>query len=268
MFNTPQQLKVHGPSKVIAICNQKGGVGKTTTAINLASCLAHFNRKVLVVDMDPQGAASVAVGHKIKPAQKTIYNALLYETPINDVVVKTDIPNLDLIPANIDLAAAEVQLINEVARETVLARTLKPIIKNYDAILIDCQPSLGLLTINALTASSGVIIPLAAEYFALRGAALLIDTINKVADRLNPTLKINGILVTMFDSRTLHSKEVLQNVKNGFADKVFETVIDKTIKFPDSNVIGKPLLQFSSIHKGSMQYLELAKEIIQKGFVA
>jgi chromosome partitioning protein len=265
-FKIPNKLSSVGPASIISICNQKGGVGKTTTTVNLGAALAYYGRKVLIIDLDPQGAASIALNRKAKPDQKTIYNSLMGDVLIKDIVISTSIENLDIIPANIDLSASEVQLINEVARESVLARTIKPITNDYDVILIDSQPSLGLLTVNALTASKGVIIPLEAEYFAMRGAALLVDTIEKIAERLNPTLKIDGILVTMFDPRTLHSKEVLHNVKDGFKDKVFETVINRTIKFPDSTVAALSIIEFAPNHKGAKSYLQLAREIIQKGF--
>jgi chromosome partitioning protein len=263
-YKTPTKLKQHGPARVIAICNQKGGVGKTTTTINLAASLASFGRKVLIVDIDPQGAASTGIGKTTLENQKTIYNVLLEDEKIENIIVETEIENLDIAPANIDLSAAEVQLINEVARESTLSRKLKPIIKKYDVILIDCQPSLGLLTVNALAASNGVIIPLESEYFALRGAALLVDTINKVSARLNPALKLDGILITMFDKRTLHSKEVLKSVQGKFKKKVFDTIINKTIKFPDSTVANLPLLEFAPNHSGAKEYTELAKEIIAK----
>jgi len=209
-FPDPVPLSSHGPARIIAMCNQKGGVGKTTSTINLGAALAEYGRKVLLVDFDPQGALSVGIGINPHELDQTVYNVLMdRETSLRDVIRPTAIPDLDLLPANIDLSAAEVQLVGEVARETVLSRALRPITDDYDIVLIDCQPSLGLLTINALTASHGVVIPLECEFFALRGVALLVETIEKVKDRLNPGLEVDGILATMYDPRTLHSREVV-----------------------------------------------------------
>src|SRR5690606_13776419 len=212
-FPEPAPLAAHGPGRIIAMCNQKGGVGKTTTTINLGAALAEYGRKVLLVDFDPQGAASVGLGVNPHELDRTVYNLLMERgADIHDVLVPTDVENLDLLPANIDLSAAEVQLVGEVARESVLSRVLRPVVDDYDVILVDCQPSLGLLTVNALTAAPGVLIPLECEFFALRGVALLVETIEKVRDRLNPRLDVDGILATMFDSRTLHSREVVARV--------------------------------------------------------
>ncbi len=208
-FPTPPKLDGHGPARIISLCNQKGGVGKTTTTINLAAALASDRRRVLAVDFDPQGALSAGLGiatHEIP----TIYDLLLDgKRDPQEVVVQSRVENLDVIPANIDLSAAEVHLVNEVAREQTLSRALRRLAPDYDVILLDCQPSLGLLTVNALTASHGVIIPLECEFFALRGVAMLIETIDKVRDRLNPTITLDGVLATMYDARTLHSREVL-----------------------------------------------------------
>jgi chromosome partitioning protein len=268
-FPEPAALQGHGPARVIALCNQKGGVGKTTTAINLGAALAEYGRKVLIVDFDPQGAASVALGATAKDDQPTVYDALMSSSvQLADIIVPTTLAGLDVAPANIDLSAAEVQLVGEVARETTLARMLRPALDSYDAILIDCQPSLGLLTVNALTASHGVIIPLETEYFALRGVALLVETIAKVADRLNPRLQIDGILATMVDTRTLHSREVLARVKEAFGAQVFDTVIARTVKFPDSSVAAEPILAFAPDHPGAQSYRRLARELIARGDAA
>ncbi|MDR1188364.1 MAG: AAA family ATPase [Bifidobacteriaceae bacterium] len=262
-------LDGHGPARVIALCNQKGGVGKTTTSINLGAALAEYGRRVLIVDFDPQGAASVALGVVTRDDQPTVYDALMSSSvTLADIVVPTAMPDLDVAPANIDLSAAEVQLVGEVARETSLARMLRPALDSYDVVLIDCQPSLGLLTVNALTASHGVIIPLETEYFALRGVALLVETIAKVADRLNPRLKIDGILATMVDSRTLHSREVLQRVHEAFGSQVFDTVIARTVKFPDSSVAAESILSFAPDHPGALAYRRLARELIARGDAA
>ena len=186
----------------------------------------------------------------------------------HEVVVSTAVAGLDLLPANIDLSAAEVHLVNEVARETILSRVLRPLTAEYDAILIDCQPSLGLLTVNALTASHGVIIPLECEFFALRGVALLVETIDKVRDRLNPTITLDGVLATMYDPRTLHSREVLERVVDAFGDDVLETVIGRTVKFPDASVAGVPITEFAPEHAAAQAYLRLARELVARGAVA
>ena len=241
-FPIPPNLSSHGPAKVIAMCNQKGGVGKTTTTINLAASLAEYGRKVLIVDFDPQGAASAGLGVNGHELDDTIYTLLMNpKMDINHFIKKTAVENVDVIPANIDLSAAEVQLVNEVARESVLNRVLYPVLDKYDVIFVDCQPSLGLLTVNALTAAHGVIIPMEAEFFALRGVALLVETVEKVRDRLNPKLKIDGILATMVDKRTLHTREVLQRLQEAFGDTVFKTQIGRTVKFPDASVATLPI---------------------------
>ncbi|MGH3925336.1 MAG: ParA family protein, partial [Pseudonocardiaceae bacterium] len=196
----PPPLDRHGPARVVAICNQKGGVGKTTSTINLGAALTEYGRRVLLVDFDPQGALSVGLGIPAHQLERTIYNVIMERgLPVEDVVQPTSVPGMDLLPSNIDLSAAEVQLVSEVGREQTLGRTLSTLVPHYDFILVDCQPSLGLLTINALACADGVVIPLECEYFSLRGVALLIDTIEKVRERLNPKLEIIGILATMYD---------------------------------------------------------------------
>ncbi|MHB1173227.1 MAG: ParA family protein [Lacisediminihabitans sp.] len=268
VFADPAPLRSHGPARIIALCNQKGGVGKTTTAISLGAALAGYGRRVLAVDFDPQGALSAGLGVPIHEVPN-IYDLMLgtVKDP-NEAIQKTSTPNLDVIPANIDLSAAEVHLVNEVAREQILARVLRKVSDNYDVILIDCQPSLGLLTVNALTASHGVLIPLECEFFALRGVALLVETIDKVRDRLNPAIELDGILATMYDSRTLHSREVLERVVETFGDKVFETVIGRTVKFPDASVAGSPITSFAPDHPAAGAYRQLARELISRGAAA
>ncbi|REJ04722.1 ParA family protein [Microbacterium bovistercoris] len=267
-FDIPAPLSSHGPARIIALCNQKGGVGKTTTSINLAAALAEYGRRVLAVDFDPQGALSAGLGiptHDIP----TIYDLLLDpKRDAHDVIVQSATSNLDVLPANIDLSAAEVHLVNEVARETILSRVLRQVAGEYDVILIDCQPSLGLLTVNALTAAHGVLIPLECEFFALRGVALLIETIDKVRDRLNPAIKLDGVLATMYDPRTLHSREVLERVVEAFGDDVLETVIGRTVKFPDASVSGVPITEFAPEHPAAQAYLRLARELVSRGAVA
>lgn len=254
-----------GPRRaiVVALCNQKGGVGKTTTTINLGAALTELGRRVLLVDFDPQGSASLGLGVHPHTLDRSIYNLLLSnEYDFDDVVLPTGVPGMDLMPANIDLSAAEVQLVGEVAREQTLKRVLDPVRERYDFILIDCAPSLGLLTINALTASDRVIIPLECEYFALRGVALLSDTINKVIDRLNPELRVLGVLATMFDGRTVHTREVLDRVLEVFGDEVFHTVVRRTIRFPETTVAGEPITTYDSGSPGAAAYRTLAKEVL------
>ena len=252
IFPEPAPLESHGPARVIAMVNQKGGVGKTTSTINLAAALAEFGRKVLLVDFDPQGALSAGLGTNPHELDVTVYNVLMdRKVGIRDAILETDVENVDLLPANIDLSAAEVQLVNEVAREQVLERALRSVTDDYDVVLIDCQPSLGLLTVNALTAAHGVIIPLTAEFFALRAVALLVETIEKVQDRLNPALSIDGVLATMYDPRTLHGREVVGRLVEAFGDTVFETVIRRTIKFADANVAAEPITSYATNHPGA-----------------
>ena len=265
-YPDPAPISQHGPARIISMVNQKGGVGKTTSTINLGAALAECGRKVLLVDFDPQGALSAGFGTNPHELELTVYNVMMdRKVDINDVILPTDIENIDLLPANIDLSAAEVQLVNEVAREQVLASALRKVQNEYDVILIDCQPSLGLLTVNALTASHGVIIPLICEFFALRAVALLVDSIEKVQDRLNPDLEITGVLATMFDARTIHSKEVLARINHAFGDKVFDTVIKRTVKFPDATVSAEPILSYASNHTGAQAYRQVARELIYKG---
>jgi len=268
-FPVPAPLESHGPARVISMCNQKGGVGKTTTTINLGAALAELGRKVLIVDFDPQGAASAGLGINAHELDSTIYDLLVASRPdIGTVIHETTVEGLDIVPANIDLSAAEVQLVNEVAREQALKRVLRPVLDEYDVILVDCQPSLGLLTINALTASHGVIIPLETEFFALRGVALLVETVERVKDRLNATLEIDGILATMVDSRTLHSREVLERLEQAFGEQLFDTRIRRTIKFPDASVANEPITSYAPSHPGADAYRRLAREVIARGDVA
>lgn len=267
-FAEPPALTSHGPARVIALCNQKGGVGKTTTTISLGGALAEYGRTVLLVDFDPQGALSAGMGVSTHESI-TIYDLLIgREKDVRKAVQPTKVPGIHVIPANIDLSAAEVHLVNEVAREQILARVLKPLLNDYDVVLIDCQPSLGLLTVNALTAAHGVLIPLETEYFALRGVALLVDTIDKVRERLNPAIRVDGIVATMFDPRTLHAREVMERVVEAFGDTVLETVIGRTVKFPDASVAAMPITEFAPNHASAQTYRELARELIARGAIA
>jgi chromosome partitioning protein len=261
----PPPLYKHGPATVMAMCNQKGGVGKTTTTINLGAGLAELGRKVLLVDFDPQGSLSVGLGVNPHTLEHSIYDLLLSkDTGIDEVISATKVPNLDILPSNIDLSAAEVQLVSEVAREQTLLRVLEKVKDRYDVILIDCAPSLGLLTINALTAADKVIMPLECEFFALRGIALLTDTIAKVQDRLNARLEILGILGTMYDPRTLHCREVLERVVQAFGEQVFHTVIRRTVKFPETTVAGEPITTYAPTSPGAEAYRTLAREVLAR----
>jgi chromosome partitioning protein len=258
----PRPVTSHGNARVISMCNQKGGVGKTTTTINLGASLAELGRKVLLVDFDPQGSLSVGLGLNPHQMDLTVYNLLMQrDVSLDEVVVPSGVEGMDLLPSNIDLSAAEVQLVHEVAREQTLQRLLAPAIEQYDVILIDCQPSLGLLTVNALTASDGVIVPLECEYFALRGVALLKTTIDKVKERLNPKLTIDGVLGTMYDGRTLHGREVMERLVEAWGDIVFHTVIRRTVKFSDSTVAGEPITSYASSSPGADAYRQLAREV-------
>jgi chromosome partitioning protein len=261
----PPPLERHGPARIIALCNQKGGVGKTTSTINLGAALAEVGRRVLLVDFDPQGALSVGLGIQPHQLDRTTYNLLMERgVSVDDILLKTSTSGLDVLPSNIDLSAAEVQLVGEVAREQALARGLAGVVDDYDYILIDCQPSLGLLTVNALTAAHGVIIPLECEFFSLRGVALLIDTIDKVRERLNPDLKLDGILATMYDGRTLHGREVFARVLEAFGDAVFDTVITRTVRFPETTVAGEPITSWAPNSAGATAYRNLAREVISR----
>ncbi|HEU5001728.1 MAG TPA: ParA family protein [Actinomycetota bacterium] len=251
--------------RILAVVNQKGGVGKTTSTINLGAALAEEGARVLLVDFDPQGALSVGLGLNPNGLEVTVYNLLLDATvTFDEVVAPSRIAGLDIIPANIDLAGAEVMLVSEVAREQSLRRGLAPVRDRYNYILIDCPPSLGLLTVNALTAADAVLIPLECEYFALRGMALLMDTIRKIQERINPQLQIEGILATMLDGRTLHGREVLSRVTDAFGDKLFKTIIHKTIKFAEAPVVGEPIVRYAPKSGGAKEYRDLAREVMSK----
>jgi chromosome partitioning protein len=265
----PMPLDRHGPARIMAMCNQKGGVGKTTSTINLGAAMAEYGRRVLLVDFDPQGALSVGLGVNPLQLDRTVYNLLMdRDVNVDDILLKTSVAGLDLLPSNIDLSAAEVQLVGEVAREHVLGRALSIVREDYDVILIDCQPSLGLLTVNALTAANSVIVPLECEFFALRGVALLIQTIEKIRDRINPQLELEGILATMYDARTLHGREVLARLLEAFGDRVFHTVINRTVRFPETTVAGEPITTYAPSSAGARAYRDLAKEVLARCPVA
>ena len=253
------------PAQVLAMANQKGGVGKTTTTINLGAALAEAGERVLLIDMDPQGSLGVGLGIEPHAREATIYNLLMQDgTGIDEALVETSIEDLHLLPANIDLAAAELLLVQEVAREQALQRIVARLSYRYDRILIDCPPSLGLLTINGLTAANGVLVPLECEYFALRGMSLLMQTLERVRDRLNPELQLEGIVATMYDGRTLHAREVLQRVREAFGPVVFETTINKTIRFAEAPVAGESILTYAPDSAGAAAYRGLAREVRER----
>lgn len=252
-------------AQIIALANQKGGVGKTTTTINLGAALVELGAKVLLVDMDPQGSLGVGLGVEANGLDVTVYNLLLQDgSSVDDAIVQTKTAGLDLLPANIDLAAAEILLVQEVAREHALQRVLERVRDRYDYILIDCPPSLGLLTINGLSASDGVIVPLECEYFALRGMSLLMQTLERVRERLNPGLRLEGVIATMFDGRTLHGRDVFDRVKEAFGDIVFDTTIGKTIRFAEAPVAGETILSYAPTSKGAKAYRALGKEVFDR----
>jgi chromosome partitioning protein len=261
----PQPRTSHGPAKVVAMCNQKGGVGKTTSTINLGAALAEYGRRVLLVDMDPQGALSAGLGVPHYELDRTVHNLLVEpRVSIDEVLLHTRVPHMDLVPSNIDLSAAEIQLVNEVGREQTLARALHPVLDRYDYVLIDCQPSLGLLTVNGLACADGVVIPTECEFFSLRGLALLTDTVDKVRDRLNPKLEISGILLTRYDPRTVNAREVMARVVERFGDLVFDTVITRTVRFPETTVAGEPITTWAPKSAGAIAYRALAREFIDR----
>jgi chromosome partitioning protein len=251
-------------TRVIAIANQKGGVGKTTTTINLGAALAELGRKTLLIDLDPQAALSVGFGINSYELEETIYDALVVPDSVSlQSVIHYEIrPNLDIAPSNIDLAAAEMELVATMGREYILKEILEPIRAQYHYILIDCPPSLSLLTINALTAADSVLIPLQCEYLALRGMRTLIEVIEKAQKKLNPSLKILGVLGTMYNARTIHAQEVIEEVRSVFGDKVFDVVIRSSIKFAEAPVVHKPILEYAHQHPGAMAYRTLAEVIV------
>jgi len=250
-------------ARVLAVANQKGGVGKTTTVINLAVALAELGHRVLVVDLDPQSALSIGAGVDMATLSRSVYDVLINpDLPARDVI-RSLRPGLalDLLPSNIDLAGAEMELMSEIGREAILRERLDGLRAEYDFIIIDTPPSLGLLTINALTAADGIIVPLQCEYLAMRGMQQLLQTIRKVQTKINPRLEIVGILGTMYDSRTIHAREVLEEVRAVFGDLVFEPVIKKSIRFAEAPVVNMSLIEYDPRHDGSEAYRQLAKEI-------
>lgn len=251
-------------SKIISIANQKGGVGKTTTAINLAASLATLEKSVLLIDADPQANASSGLGVDIKQVDCSIYECLIDNADVHDAIYTTDIEGLDVVPSHIDLVGAEIEMLNIKEREKLLRKMLAPVAGDYDYILIDCSPSLGLITVNALTASDSVIIPVQCEYFALEGISKLLNTIKIIKSRLNPKLEIEGFLLTMYDSRLRLANQIYDEVKRHFQELVFKTVIQRNVKLSESPSHGLPVILYDADSTGAKNYMALAKEIINK----
>ena len=251
-------------ARIIGVANQKGGVGKTTTAINLAASFAVLEYRTLLVDADPQANSTTGVGFDLQNITQSLYDCMINNAEAKDVILKTEIPNLDLIPSHIDLVGAEIEMINYPNREMVLKQLIESVRNNYDFIIVDCSPSLGLITVNALTASDSVIVPVQCEFFALEGLGKLLNTIKIVQSRLNTELVIEGILMTMYDSRLRLCNQVVGEVRRHFEDLVFSTIIHRNARLSEAPSFGKPVILYDANSKGSMNYLNLAKEILQK----
>lgn len=256
---------VSGQTKIISIINQKGGVGKSTTAINLAAALGVNGKQVLLVDLDPQGNSTSGLGINKTTIDKCIYDVLLADLPVTEAILPDICENLDLVPATINLAGAEVELVNEMARENRLKESLGSLRGKYDYIIIDCPPSLGLLTLNALVAADKLLIPIQCEFYALEGVTKLLESMKRVKSRLNPSLDIFGVLMTMYDSRTSLSKQVVDEVRGYFGPVVFDTLIPRTVKISEAPSYGMPINEYDPTGKGSVAYNELAKEVISRG---
>lgn len=263
-FRDVKRSKSGKDTRVIAIINQKGGVGKSTTAVNLAAALGEEGRKVLIVDFDPQGNSTSGFGIEKENLDQCIYNALLQDVPLEDLIIKTDNKKVFVVPATIQLAGAEIELVSAMARETRLKDLLAPVKDDFDFIFIDCPPSLGLLTINALTAADSVLIPIQCEYYALEGVTKLLESMRMVKSRINKKLDTFGVLMTMYDSRTSLSNQVVEEVRNYFGDKAFKTLIPRTVKISEAPSFGEPVISYAPTNKGAIAYKKLAKEVIKR----
>ena len=252
-------------SRVIAVINQKGGVGKSTTVINLSACLGENKKKVLVIDFDPQGNSTSGYGIEKEELEHDIYDVILHDYPIEDAIMETCEPNVFIVPATIQLATAEIELVTAMARESVLKDAVNKVKDEFDYVFIDCPPSLGLLTINALIAANSLIIPIQCEYYALEGVAKLLESMQMVKRRMNPDLEIFGVLMTMFDSRTTLSKQVVDEVQEYFGKKTFKTIIPRNVKVSEAPSHGMPVVQYARVSKGSLAYMKLAKEVVARG---
>ena len=250
-------------AKIVAIANQKGGVGKTTTAINLSACLAYLNKKTLLIDLDPQGNSTTGLGIDKRNTPLSAYDIIINDKKVEEVVISTVQNNLSICPSNINLAGAEVELVSQISRESRLADALEPVMEKFDYIMIDCPPSLGLLTLNALTAANTVLVPIQCEYFALEGLSQLMETIKIVQRRLNTSLLVEGVVLTMFDSRTNLSVEVAEEVRRHFSDRVYQTVIPRNVKLSEAPSYGLPIVMYDRNSKGAEAYLSLAQEFIR-----
>jgi len=251
-------------ARIIGVANQKGGVGKTTTAINLAASFAVLEFKTLLIDADPQANSTTGIGFDLHNITTSLYDVMVNETPASEVILKSDVPFLDLIPSHIDLVGAEIEMINSPNRENVLKKVLEPVADHYDFIIIDCSPSLGLITVNSLVAANSVVVPVQCEFFALEGLGKLLNTIKIVQNRLNPDLEIEGILMTMYDGRLRLSNQVVSEVRRHFDELVFDTIIHRNTRLSEAPSFGKPVVLYDSDSKGAINYLNLAKEVLQK----
>lgn len=252
-------------SRVIAVINQKGGVGKSTTVINLSACLGENKKKVLVVDFDPQGNSTSGYGIEKEELEHDVYDVILHDYPIEDAIMETCQENVFIVPATIQLATAEIELVTAMARESVLKDAIEKVKDGFDYVFIDCPPSLGLLTINALIAANSLIIPIQCEYYALEGVAKLLESMQMVKRRMNPELEIFGVLMTMFDSRTTLSKQVVDEVQEYFGKKMFKTIIPRNVKVSEAPSHGLPVVKYARVSKGSLAYMKLAKEVVARG---